>query len=131
MPNPNLYYVSNYYITYDQLRGDSPSDYEYVSGSELNATLSASCPGEIVSAKVQAISGNYFGRISKESFPYQTGELILSFTNLLPMFFCRALILACNKVQQIEALVFFSECSMTSVVRATIHYHGNLFFNSV
>ena len=128
MPNPNLYYVSNYYITYDQLRDHSPPEYAYVRGSELNATLSASCPGEIVSAKVQALSGQYPGRISKESFPYQTGKLIFGFTNLLPMFFCRAFILVCNKVQQIKALVFFSECSMTSVVKATIHYYRNLFF---
>ena len=128
MPNPNLYYVSNYFIMYDQLRDHSLPYYEYVSGSDLKATFSASCPGEIVSAKVQAFSGQpYPGKDSKKSFPYQTGKSILGFTNLLPMFFCGALILICNKVQQIEELVFFSICSMTSVVRATIHYYRNLF----
>ena len=97
---------------YDQLRDDSPLDYAYIRGSELNATLSASCPGETVSAKVQAFSSQYPGRISEQSFSYQTGKSILGFTNLLPMLFFRALILICNNVQQIEALVFFSECSM-------------------
>ena len=60
---------------YQQLRNDSFWDYKHVQGAELNATLSASCPGESVSAKVQAISGNYSGAISKESFAYQTGKL--------------------------------------------------------
>ena len=74
MPDPNLYFVLTYLIICEQLRRDILWD--FIQGSELKATLSASCPGEIVSAKVIAFgfSSNSLGRFSEESLPYQTGK---------------------------------------------------------
>ena len=78
MPDFDLYYASMYKITYFQLRNDVFIRPVFVEAPNLEATLSATCPGEIVSAKVQAISGLIAGQNSVESPWYQTGNEYLN-----------------------------------------------------
>ena len=74
MPDPNLYFVSLYFIICEQLRRGTLWNFLGIQRSELKATLSASCPGEIVSAKVKAFGSDSFGQVSEKSLPYQTGK---------------------------------------------------------
>ena len=72
---PERYFVSNYTIIYEERRGQSNISEVVVEGSGLNSTLSASCGGQTVRARVQANSGNNIGNTSEYSSWYQTGEV--------------------------------------------------------
>lgn len=76
MPSDGI--ASNFIIYYNQMRGDPIQFPVYVQAPSLNGTISATCPGEILSVLMQSYHNGYDSPTSKMTSWYQTGKVFNS-----------------------------------------------------